>query len=107
METEKITEPSEGPFEFAWFCRHDGEPIQTVADVVETVGLSAKKSTRAELFGVALAERDEDGKQIVVCYTGNGPRSEANAQLIAKLLNDYRTVPAALPEGPQPDQKDK
>lgn len=102
IEQEMMPEPSEGPFEFAWFCRHDGEPIRTVADVVETVSLSAEKSPRAELFGVCLAERDENGTQIVVCYTGNGPRSEANAQLIAKLLNDYRSTasPASLPENP-------
>lgn len=91
-ETPKFDDPSEGPFEFAWFCRHNGEPIQTVADVVETLTLSADKSTRPELFGVCLAERDEDGKQIVVCYTGNGPRSEVNARLIARLLSDYRTT---------------
>lgn len=100
--TEKIETPSEGPFEFAWFCRHSGEPIETVADVVETLALSAEQSTRGELYGVALAERDENGQQIVVCYTGNGPRSEANARLIAKLLSDYRTT-AAAPR-PQEDQ---
>ena len=93
-------EPSEGPFEFSWFCRADGEPIATVADVVATLTQSAEKSTRAELWGVSLAERDEDGKQLVVCYTGNGPRSQANARLIAQLLNDYRTVAAPASGAP-------
>lgn len=100
-ETAKLDDPSEGPFEFAWFCRHSGERIQTVADVIETLALSAEKSTRAELYGVCLAERDEHGKQMVVCYTGNGPRSEANARLIARLLSDYRTT-ASLPSGASP-----
>lgn len=59
------------------FLRFDGEPIQTVADVAQTVAFSSSHSDRAELFGVV----NSDGQ--VVCYTGNGPTSDMSALLVA------------------------
>lgn len=66
-----------------YFTRPDGEPIRTVEDVVETTAHSARQSERAALFGVILDDADEEDRSTVVCYTGNGPRAEFNARLMA------------------------
>lgn len=75
-----------GPWIFSEFCKADGSPIETVDDVADTVSKSARRSTRAQLFGVSLDDADApdaEGLSTVVCYTGNGPNAHNNARLIA------------------------
>ena len=86
-----------GPWIWSFFCKPSGEPILTVEDVAEVTAGSAKYSERAELFGVTLddADKHEDGRATVVCYTGNGPNAHNNARLIAaapELLDLVRGV---------------
>ena len=83
---------SPGPWHWSFFCRADGQPIQSVDDVAETIAGSARHSDRAELFGVT--RNSPDGRS-VVCYTGNGPNSHNNALLIAaapELLEALREL---------------
>lgn len=95
-----------GPWSYTWFCKPDGQPIETVDDVAETIAGSARHSTRAELFGVTLddANEDERGQATVVCYTGNGPNAHNNARLIAaapdllQALRDYMANGGPHPE---------
>lgn len=72
-----------GPWQFTFFCKPDGSPIETAQDVAEVVAGSALKSDRAELFGVTLPRDNPDEPSVVVCYTGNGPNSHNNARFIA------------------------
>ena len=79
--------PTSGPWEFTYFCKPDGSPIETVEDVAQTIAGSARHSGRADLWGVTLndAKDTPDGKATVVCYTGNGPNAHNNARAIAMV----------------------
>ena len=68
--------------EWRWgqFARPDGSPIETVDHVCEAQENSARQSDTAQLWGVDLGV-----DRPVVCYTGNGPRSERHAQYIAAV----------------------
>jgi hypothetical protein len=90
-----------GPWIFSSFCKPNGDPIETVADVAETIAGSAKYSERTELFGVSLddAHTHEDGRATVVCYTGNGPNAHNNARLMAlapELLDALKVAAGGL-----------
>jgi hypothetical protein len=87
--TERKDAPSAGPFVLSEFLI-DGRPIESVEDVIKVMAGSAEQSTLAELYGVSLSEAYADGTHGVVCYTGNGPRSAANARLISQLLEEHR-----------------
>ena len=91
------TEPKHtpGPWELNTFTKPDGTPMLSNEDVAETLRHSALQSETAELWGVSLPA--EDG--LVICYTGNGPTSAANARLIAAapaLLDALTTLAAAV-----------
>ena len=79
---------TDGPWTFTYFCKTDGEPIQSVQDVADTIAGSAHHCERAELFGVTLddAAANPDGRATVVCYTGNGPNAHNNARAIAIMM---------------------
>jgi hypothetical protein len=77
------------PWVATYFTRPDGSPIETGEHVAETIAFSASQSDRAELHGVTLTG-DEDG--VIVCYTGNGPRSQDNAHLIAAAPELYEAL---------------
>ena len=77
--------PSAAPWNFTFFTKPDGSEITTPQDVADTVAYSALQCDGATLWGVTLDEKDEDGRGLVICYTGNGPHSEANARLIAGM----------------------
>ena len=77
--------PSTAPWNFTFFTKPDGSEITTPQDVADTVAYSALQCDGATLWGVTLDEKDEDGRGLVICYTGNGPHSEANARLIAGM----------------------
>ena len=81
------SEHSPLPWEFAFFTKIDGSDIATVQDVADTVAASALKSAGIVLWGVTQPGEDADGALRVICYTGNGPHSEANARLIAAAVN--------------------
>ena len=68
------------PWDWTSHKREDGKPIQSVEDVVGILALSARKGVGLELHGVGAKQNGED---IVICYTGNGPRSAANARFLA------------------------
>lgn len=74
-----MTEHTAGPWEATHFCKEDGEPIKTVEDVIETMGVSARKSGGPILHGVTTEGTDF----LTICYTGNGPKGLVNANLIA------------------------
>ncbi len=84
MDTHSLT-----PWEFTYFSKPDETPIQTVQDVAITCSHSVLQSERAELWGVSLPNKAEDGSVLVICYTGNGPASKANAEFIARACNSY------------------
>jgi hypothetical protein len=75
-----------GPWVPTYFTRPDGTEIETVEQVAETTAHSARQGDGTTLHGVTLTG-DDDG--VVVCYTGNGPTSEANARLIAAAPDLY------------------
>jgi hypothetical protein len=75
------------PWTFTYFTKPDGSEIKTPQDVAETVASSALKCEGTTLWGVTLDEPDAEGRTVVICYTGNGPHSEANARLIVAAIN--------------------
>lgn len=68
------------PWQANRFSNVNGDPHASNADVAETLKYSAMQSESAELFG---ASKDE----LVVFYTGNGPRSRLNAMRIVECVN--------------------
>lgn len=80
---ELLARATKGSWDNTIYCKRDGSPIKTIADIEETVSGSASYSDRLELFGVTLDDKDEDGLATVICYTGNGPNAHNNAALIA------------------------
>lgn len=74
------------PWGPSFFTLKSGEPIKTLADVIETMAESARVSGKAELWGVSATEPDGE---VVICYTGNGPKSEAHAKMIANVCNNW------------------
>jgi len=75
------------PWKFTYFSKPDGSDIETPQDVADTVAHSALQGDGTKLWGVTLDEKDEEGRTLVICYTGNGPHSEANARLIVAAIN--------------------
>jgi len=84
------------PWVAARFTKANGEKIETVADVAETIFGSAMKGKRAELFGVTNGIEDESGLEKVICYTGNGPTSDFNAAYIVLCCNSHEALMDAL-----------
>jgi hypothetical protein len=75
------------PWTFTYFTKPDGSDIKTPQDVADTTAFSALRCEGTTLCGVTLDELDDEGRTVVICYTGNGPHSEANARLIAAAVN--------------------
>jgi hypothetical protein len=88
------------PWVFTWFAKPDGSEIKTQQDVADTVAHSALQPGGVTmLWGVTSQDVDEQGRVLVICYTGNGPHSEANARLIAAAINALNiTQPIASAE---------
>jgi hypothetical protein len=85
------------PWVFTYFTKPDGSEIKTVQDVADTTAASAFKGEGTTLWGVSEESLDEDGAVKIICYTGNGPHSEANARLIVAAINALNiTQPASL-----------
>lgn len=78
------------PWEFSQFTvGDDGEKITTKEQVAKQVAASAlHPEGSGELWGVTIP-----GTNVVICYTGNGPHSEANAATICELANSYDPAP--------------
>lgn len=72
------------PWISARYSKPDGTPHESSADVAETLKFSAMHSDRAELFG---ASADNYGDEVVVFYTGNGPKAHLNAQRAVECVN--------------------
>ena len=77
---------------FVW--KH-GKPVFTVEDVAEFLAATARNSRGMRLFGVSCKD-EAAGDEPVVCYTGNGPTSEANARFIVRAVNAHDELVAAL-----------
>jgi hypothetical protein len=75
-----MSDHTPGPWNFTIFTKPDGAPIETPLDVAEALAHSAIVSGLGELWGVSI---DVESGVLVICYTGNGPTSKANARLIA------------------------
>lgn len=90
------------PWTLSNFTKPDGSEIKTSQDVADTVAFSTLQCEGTELWGVTLDEKDAEGRVLVICYTGNGPHSEANARLIVAAVNalnitqPYKSIPAVL-----------
>ena|ERR1700678_107480 len=98
------------PWEFTYFTKTDGSEIKTVQDVADTTAGSALRCTGTTLWGISLKEPSEDGAVQVICFTGNGPHSEANARLIVaavNALNITQDAGAALSSPSPARQEDK
>jgi hypothetical protein len=94
----KTVDHSPLPWTLTYFTKPDGTEIKTPQDVADTVAHSALQCEGKVLWGVTLGEKDEDGRILVICYTGNGPHSEANARLIAAAVNALNiTQPVSEP----------
>ncbi len=83
------------PWEANKFTKLDGSEIKTVADVVECLKSSAELAGGLELYGVAPKGRDD----IIICYTGNGETSKANAAFIVKACNSHYDLLEACKRG--------
>lgn len=81
--------PTPRPWAATHFCKEDGTPIETVEDVIETMGESAIRMKTPVLYGVTEDKADD---YLVICYTGNGPKGLVNAQMIAHASNSYETL---------------
>ena len=96
------------PWTFSKFTKPDGSDITTPQDVADTVAFSALQGDGTTLWGVTLDEKDEEGRTVVICYTGNGLHSEANARLITAAVNALNITqaltskPEQLGSGPIP-----
>ena len=89
------------PWTLTYFTKPDGSEIKTPQDCADTVAFSALQCDGTRLWGVTLAEKDSEGRTLVICYTGNGPHSEANARLIAAAVNALNiTQPCGAAEAP-------
>lgn len=84
---EMLDETTPGQWDWSNFSKADGSPIESVEDVAETLAVSARKGPGAYLKGVSA--KDDLG-DLVVCYTGNGPRAEANSKLLAHAPDAIR-----------------
>jgi len=83
------------PWTLSFFTKPDGSEIKTPQDVAETVAFSATQCEGTTLWGVTLDDKDEQGRTKVICYTGNGPQSEANARLIVAAINSLNITEEA------------
>jgi hypothetical protein len=90
---EMLASATPRPWDWTTFTHYTGRPIHTVQDVVETTAFSAHFGS-AELWGATPkdGDRDEEGQLQVIFYSGNGPRSEVNAQLAINAVNAYETL---------------
>lgn len=93
-----LAEISQGHWEWSRHNKPDGNPIESVDDVVEVLESSSRKGTGKYLHGVISKENGED---ITVCYTGNGPRSPMNARFLASAPDTIRYLLKCV------DEKDK
>jgi len=73
-------------WEWTTFTKPDGSPIVSVEDVAKTTAASARRGAGVELHGITPAglAPDAEGPN-VICYTGNGDGSAANARAIVSL----------------------
>lgn len=83
-----MSEPTPRPWNFTFFCKEDGNPIVTAGDVAETISVSVFKSDTGELWGISVPGEDP----VVICYTGNGPTSKANAAHIVTCVNSHELL---------------
>ena len=98
-----------GPWEWTTFTKPDGRPITCVEDIAETTAASARKGAGIELHGITPAGLGEHAEgPNVICYTGNGPCSAANARAIVSLwmaapdlLKLARAMLSAAPQPPE------
>ena len=92
-----MAEHTKEPWVFTRFLKVDGGDIETIDDVVEALTHSARKSDRAELWGVTCGvEQDDPDFLTVMCHTGNGPTSEERARRIAAEHNAHDDLVAVL-----------
>lgn len=75
-------------WEASKFTKLEGSEIKTVDDVIECLKISATLAGGIELYGVTPKGTDET----IICYTGNGKTSKANALFIAKACNYYNKL---------------
>lgn len=71
---------SPGPWEWTSHKPERGGEIESVEDVVELLAKSARQGSGLYLHGVGAKQGGED---IVIAYTGNGPRSAENARFLS------------------------
>ena len=98
MSDKRINERSPGAWEWAIFHPFDGSKLETKEQIKKILCDSVDKSPLIELNGVLVKANGED---VVVCYTGNGPHSYANADFIVLACNSFdvlRAENAALRE---------
>jgi hypothetical protein len=78
---------SPGKWDWSRHNREDNKPPESIEDIVEILAQSARLGKGLELHGVIGKEGAED---IMVCYTGNGPHSAANARFLANAPEAIR-----------------
>lgn len=82
--TEREPFATPGPWIWTRFLNPGGTPITSKDQIKAMLCESVDKCEGLYLYGVTA--RDEGG-EVVVCYTGNGPMSRNNAEVIANGMN--------------------
>jgi hypothetical protein len=73
------------PWNWGQIVDKDQRPLETIEAVCQAMTDSAMFSQSTELWSVFSSAGDTP----VICYTGNGPRSKANADFITHACNNY------------------
>lgn len=81
------------PWEEVNFINHDGSQIKSRKDIVALLTESVMKGDGLYLAGVSVP-----GDDVVICYTGNGPKAKANASFIVEACNNYEKLQAKMIE---------
>lgn len=89
--TEEMEIATKRPWEWANFTNHDGSPIKSKEEIIALISESVMKGDGLYLYGVSVP-----GNNVVVCYTGNGPKAKENAYLIMTAVNSYESFAQAL-----------
>jgi len=79
---ELVEQTTPGEWEWANFRNEDGTPIKSKDEIKALLCKSVDKSVGEGLHLAGVTAKDENG-DLVICYTGNGPRSHKNANFIA------------------------
>lgn len=90
--------PKHTPGPWVWFEQKAETPEEAKAWLIDAVEQTAKNGRFTQnIQGVGAGDMESDHGWLIVCHTGCGPTSAANAQLIAAAADLLRATQKALP----------